>query len=100
MKDLLSSHLLQELYELRSEQPMSTSDQAENWFSMMSSLKVYGAYLELDTDQNGMLSKAELFRYGAGMLTDVFIDRVFEEYQTYRDSDTGEREMDYKTFLD
>jgi Ca2+-binding EF-hand superfamily protein len=34
------------------------------------------------------------------MLSDVFIERVFEEYQTYRDSETCEREMDYKTFLD
>merc|ERR1711972_970192 len=67
---------------------------------MQSALKVYGAYLELDVDQNGMLSKNELSRFGSGMLTDVFIDRVFEEYQTYRDSETGEREMDYKTFLD
>merc|ERR1711972_792356 len=67
---------------------------------MQSALKVYGAYLELDVDQNGMLSKTELSRYGHGMLTSVFIDRVFDEYQTYRDSETGEREMDYKTFLD
>eukprot|EP00933_Yihiella_yeosuensis_P025063 TRINITY_DN19436_c0_g1_i1.p1 TRINITY_DN19436_c0_g1~~TRINITY_DN19436_c0_g1_i1.p1 ORF type:complete len:185 (+),score=45.83 TRINITY_DN19436_c0_g1_i1:60-614(+) len=67
---------------------------------MQSALKVYGAYLFLDVDQNGMLSKNELTRFGNGMLTDVFIDRVFEEYQTYRDSETGEREMDYKTFLD
>lgn len=41
-----------------------------------------------------MLSRGELSRFGSGMLTDVFIDRVFEEYQTYRDADTGEREMD------
>merc|ERR1711953_77527 len=28
------------------------------------------------------------------------IDRVFDEIQTYRDAETGEREMDYKAFLD
>mmetsp|Transcript_8549 Transcript_8549/g.22061 ORF Transcript_8549/g.22061 Transcript_8549/m.22061 type:complete len:185 (-) Transcript_8549:146-700(-) len=67
---------------------------------MQSALKVYGAYLELDVDQNGMLSKNELSRFGSGMLTDVFIDRVFDEIQTYRDAETGEREMDYKAFLD
>jgi hypothetical protein len=40
-----------------------------------------------------MLKKAELARYSPG-LTGIFIDRIFEEYQTF------EGEMDYKTFLD
>lgn len=40
-----------------------------------------------------MLKKAELARYAPG-LTQMFIDRVFEEFQTF------EGEMDYKTFLD
>merc|ERR1711920_252061 len=92
--------ILPELYELRQEQPLEASEAASNWFSMQQALKVYWAYLDLDVDQNGMLSKSELSHFGSGMLTDVFIDRVFEEYQTYRDNDTGEREMDYKTFLD
>ncbi|CAK9100514.1 Serine/threonine-protein phosphatase 2A regulatory subunit B'' subunit gamma [Durusdinium trenchii] len=98
IRDLLSSPILPELYELRQEHPLG--DAEHNWFSMQSALKVYGAYLFLDNDQNGMLSRNELARFGSGMLTDVFIDRVFEEYQTYRDAETGEREMDYKTFLD
>jgi serine/threonine-protein phosphatase 2A regulatory subunit B'' len=100
IRDLLTSSILPELYELRQEQPLGANEAENNWFSMTSALKVYGAYLELDVDQNGMLSKKELSRFGSGMLTDVFIDRVFEEYQTYLDSETGEREMDYKTFLD
>eukprot|EP00929_Paragymnodinium_shiwhaense_P113874 TRINITY_DN82168_c0_g1_i1.p1 TRINITY_DN82168_c0_g1~~TRINITY_DN82168_c0_g1_i1.p1 ORF type:complete len:475 (+),score=139.99 TRINITY_DN82168_c0_g1_i1:139-1563(+) len=98
--DLLSSQILPELYELRQEQPLEASEAASNWFSMQSALRVYGAYLELDADQNGMLSKNELARFGSGMLSDVFIDRVFEEIQTYRDAETGTREMDYKAFLD
>jgi len=98
--DLLSSNILSELYEQRQEQPLEASEAASNWFSMQSALKVYGAYLELDVNQNGMLSKHELSRFGSGMLTDVFIDRVFDEIQTYRDAETGEREMDYKAFLD
>ena len=40
-----------------------------------------------------MLKKTELARYSPG-LTGIFIDRIFEEYQTF------EGEMDYKTFLD
>merc|ERR1719311_1898109 len=100
IRDLLSSQILPELYELRQEQPLEASEAASNWFSVQSALKVYGAYLELDVHQNGMLSKSELGRFGSCMLTEVFIERVFEEYQTYRDTETGEREMDYKTFLD
>ena len=64
-----------------------------NWFSVQSSLRVYDTYLRLDQDKNGMLKKQELARYSPG-LTNIFIDRVFEEYQTY------EGEMDYKNFLD
>lgn len=99
MRDLLSSQSLLDLYELRQEL-MDPSEASSNWFSSQSALKVYGAYLDLDVSQNGMLSKTELLRYGNGMLTDVFVDRVFEEYQTYCDGETGECEMDYKTFLD
>jgi serine/threonine-protein phosphatase 2A regulatory subunit B'' len=40
-----------------------------------------------------MLKKYELANYSKG-LTKIFIDRIFEEYQTF------EGEMDYKTFLD
>lgn len=98
IREMLLSSILTELYELRQEQPLEEPER--NWFSMDSATRVYGAYLELDTDQNGMLSKTELKNYGSAMLTDVFIDRVFEEYQTYRDAETGKREMDYKTFLD
>lgn len=99
IRDLLSSPILPEMYELRQEQPAGEESE-QNWFSMKSALKVYGLYLYLDVDQNGMLSKNELNRYHTAMLSDVFIDRVFEEYQTYRDAETGECEMDYKTFLD
>jgi len=100
IRDLLSSQIIIELYELRQEDPLDAFEAESNWFSMQSALKVYGDYLELDADQNGMLSKEELSHYGSGMLTNVFIDRVFEEYQTYKDSETGAREVDYKTFLD
>jgi len=42
-------------------------------------MKVYEKYLKLDIDHNGLLSKKELSNYSWG-LTDIFIDRVFEEY--------------------
>ena len=56
-------------------------------------MKVYEKYLKLDIDHNGLLKKAELQKYQWG-LTNIFIDRVYEECQTF------EGEMDYKTFLD
>eukprot|EP00913_Durusdinium_trenchii_P021581 g20279.t1 len=95
IRDLLSSPILPELYELRQEHPLG--DAEHNWFSMQSALKVYDAYLFLDNDQNGMLSRNELARFGSGMLTDVFIDRP--------DSNgtiplLRHRIQDYKTFLD
>jgi len=37
--------------------------QESNWFSAPSALRVYGQYLNLDQDHNGMLSKEELSRY-------------------------------------
>lgn len=41
-------------------------------------MKVYEKYLKLDSDHNGLLKKSELSKYSWG-LTDIFIDRVFEE---------------------
>lgn len=62
-------------------------------FSEQSALRVYEKYIKLDSDHNGLLKKTELAKYSWGF-TKVFIDRVFEEYQTF------EGEMDYKIFLD
>lgn len=56
-------------------------------------MRVYEKYLKLDIDHNGLLKKTELIKYNSG-LTSIFVDRIFEEYQTF------EGEMDYKTFLD
>ena len=41
-----------------------------------------------------MLSMEELSRFGAGTLTKIFIERVYQECLTY------DGEMDYKTYLD
>jgi hypothetical protein len=40
-------------------------------------------YLELDSDQNGMLGLSELRNYNGGSLTEVFCNRVFQECHTY-----------------
>ncbi|XP_050404176.1 serine/threonine-protein phosphatase 2A regulatory subunit B'' subunit gamma [Patella vulgata] len=91
--DILTCSFLDDFLELRDEE-LSKEFQESNWFSAPSALRVYGQYLNLDKDRNGMLSKEELARYGTGTLTDVFLDRVFQECLTY------EGEMDYKAYLD
>ena len=59
IKDMLTSPILAELYELKS--PTMNLDEAlGNWFSVQSSLRVYDNYLRLDADRNGMLKKEEV----------------------------------------
>eukprot|EP01027_Heterolobosea_sp_BB2_P015721 GEZU01022494.1.p2 GENE.GEZU01022494.1~~GEZU01022494.1.p2 ORF type:complete len:228 (-),score=71.73 GEZU01022494.1:753-1436(-) len=88
----MESPVLEELLEVQNMNPGEEND--NNWFSAGSVTRVYSLWLQLDTNQNRMLSKNELARYTGASLTDVFLDRVFEECNTY------EGEMDYKTFLD
>ncbi|GLV36278.1 Leukocyte-antigen-related-like [Carabus blaptoides fortunei] len=93
IQDILACSFLDDLLELRDED-LPKDLQEQNWFSAPSALRVYGQYLNLDRDHNGMLSKEELSGYGTGTLTGVFLDRVFQECLTY------DGEMDYKTYLD
>lgn len=93
IRDILTCSFLDDLLELRDEE-IPKDAQEMNWFSAPSALSVYGHYLNLDKDHNGMLSKKELIGYGSGTLTPIFLDRVFAECLTY------DGEMDYKTYLD
>lgn len=56
--------------------------------------KLYDTYLEMDSDENGLLSVAELYRYPNGLLTPGFVQKVFQEHQTFAN------EMDFKGYLD
>ncbi len=92
--DILASGFLDDLLELRDAPPPTPrsqdgetprSDEGEanskleqNWFSAANALRVYGQYLNLDTDRNGMLSRTELKQYGSALLTDTFVERVFQ----------------------
>lgn len=67
---------------------------AVNWFAASSAVRVYAQYLDLDADQNGLLSPAELARACGGTLTPSFIARVFAISNTYGG------EMDFKAYLD
>ncbi|KAL3287791.1 hypothetical protein HHI36_002254 [Cryptolaemus montrouzieri] len=91
--DILACSFLDDLLELRDE-TLSKELLEQNWFSVSSAMRIYGHYLNLDRDHNGMLSKLELANYGSGTLTQPFLDRVFQTLLTYGG------EMDYKTYLD
>ena len=93
IQDILASSFLDELLELRDED-LPKELQYSNWFSATSALRVYGQYLALDRDHNGMLDIGELSHYGKGTLTQVFLQQLFQECLTY------EGEMDYKAYLD
>ncbi|KAL5464138.1 hypothetical protein EMCRGX_G033105 [Ephydatia muelleri] len=93
IQDILACGFLDDLLELRDEDT-AEGDHLNNWFSAHSAHKVYGQYIKLDDDHNGMLNRRELLGYGLGTLTKPFIDRVFQECLTYGG------EVDYKTYLD
>ena len=93
IQDILASSFLDELLELREEE-LPKEAQFSNWYSATSALRVYGQYLALDRDHNGMLSIEELSHYAKGTLTHVFLKQLFQECLTY------EGEMDYKAYLD
>ncbi|RLM99595.1 phosphatase subunit g4-1 [Panicum miliaceum] len=103
IKKVLLSNCLQELMELHqeSEEEVTDTEQAENWFSLTSAQRICDIFLALDKDQNGTLSKQELKEYADGTLTEIFIERVFDEH--VRRSKVGggnSREMDFESFLD
>ncbi|XP_065196264.1 serine/threonine-protein phosphatase 2A regulatory subunit B'' subunit gamma-like isoform X3 [Sycon ciliatum] len=90
VQDIMSCKFLDELLQLRDDK-LTADQQRCNWFSAPHALRVYGQYLALDLDHNGMLSKQELMGYGTGTLSPVFVDRVFDECLTYE----GEMNLGY-----
>jgi len=53
---------------------------AKNWFSVHSAQRVHHAFVGLDTDMDGLLSKEEFACFGDGGLTGLFVDRIFEAH--------------------
>ncbi|KFK26097.1 hypothetical protein AALP_AA8G202400 [Arabis alpina] len=115
IKKILLSNCLQELMELHqeSEEEVTDTEQAENWFSLTSAQRICDMFLALDKDMSGSLCKQELKEYADGTLTDIFIERVFDEH-VRRGKSSGKssssnsrekpqefsREMDFDSFLD
>ena len=65
---MLASPVTHELLELR-RRDVAPEELRHNWFTLPYAEMLYANYLELDTDQNGLLSAAELSRYRGGGLT-------------------------------
>ncbi|KAI8812582.1 hypothetical protein BJ742DRAFT_25243 [Cladochytrium replicatum] len=89
---IVLSPIMTELMSLKDE-PLSPTSISANWFSSVSTFRLYYQFLELDSDKSGLLDQAELSEYCPTM-TSVFIDRVFQEHQTFRG------QMDFGNFLD
>ena len=91
INDIVTSNILAEFLDL--EKVTSKKEMGYNWFSLFNFSRIYRKYVLLDKDKNGLLSKKELIKYSPG-LTQIFIDRIFEEYQKYDNA------IDFKQFID
>ncbi|CAM6103845.1 unnamed protein product [Calypogeia fissa] len=105
IKKVLLSNCLAELMELHQENDDEGQeiDSSDNWFSLSSAQRICDMFLALDKDLNGTLNKQELQAYSDGTLTEIFIERVFDEH--VRRGRVGlsagkAREMDFDSFLD
>ncbi|XP_071705096.1 probable serine/threonine-protein phosphatase 2A regulatory subunit B'' subunit TON2 [Rutidosis leptorrhynchoides] len=105
IKKILLSNCLQELMELHQEfdgeGTGTETEQTENWFSLASAQRICDIFLDLDKDANGTLSKEELQGYADATLTDIFIERAFDEHVRHGKTVIGlPWEMDFESFLD
>ncbi|KAM0988322.1 hypothetical protein ACFX13_012517 [Malus domestica] len=102
IKKVLLSNCLQELMELHqeSEEEVTDNEQAENWFSLTSAQRICDMFIALDKDSSQSLSKQELREYADGTLTEIIIERVFDEHVQRGKSGGSSREMDFDSFLD
>ncbi|TQD80042.1 hypothetical protein C1H46_034415 [Malus baccata] len=102
IKKVLLSNCLQELMELHqeTEEEVTDNEQAENWFSLTSAQRICDMFIALDKDSSGSLSKQELREYADGTLTEIIIERVFDEHVRRGKSGGSSREMDFDSFLD
>eukprot|EP01036_Dinobryon_divergens_P031956 gene31956-41453_t len=114
LKKLAHSTVMQELQHLlraarKAREDNDNSDfsyaTANSWFSGNNALRIYSYFLELDKDQNGMLSIEEMRNFSglpstdpesssSIQFTETAIRRLFDEYVIFQPS-----EMDYKGFV-
>ena len=92
INEVVTSDVINEFLEMGDDR-LTPQELAANWFSEDNFRRIYRKYLELDHSNTGLLTKADLKRYSPG-LTDIFVERIFEEYQKYNNI------IDFKQFID
>ena len=93
VQKLLLSDIMGEFNELH-EEDLHPNYEQSNWFSVPFVTRIHRIYIELDEDNNGLLSRQEFKRFDDGSLTEQFVKRMFQVYTTYNG------EIDYKQYLD
>lgn len=93
IKDILTSPILAELYDLRTEK--SNEEFLNNWFSLQNAQRIIELYNKLDEDKNGTLSVSEIAKF-QWSLTDLFLKRVMEQH-CFADS---KFEMNFELFVE
>lgn len=82
-----TSHVMSELHllrELTGTDDMSMRRLVENWFSVQKSRWLYSMFLELDADEDGLLSADDFARVPVCRLSPLFVARLFEGDTTAR----------------
>ena len=92
IKDILTSPILAELYDLRSEK--SDEEFLSNWFSLQNARKIIELFNRLDENKDGLLDLNELSKFQWG-LTPLFLQRVLDQYTS---SENGHK-LDFKGFV-
>lgn len=90
IKTLLQSDILAEFFELQAEELLPRYAES-NWFALPFVTRIHSEYLQLDYDGNGLLSKSEFREVNNYSLSEIYVDRLFQENITYGG------EIDYKT---
>ncbi|KAG1658634.1 hypothetical protein FOA52_007568 [Chlamydomonas sp. UWO 241] len=92
IRDLLSSHTLGELSDLKI--PNQTEDQMlGTWFSLQSTMRVHNTFMRLDETSRGVLNIAEFSQISGNTMSPLFLERIFEEHVVTRRGQAGTRDM-------
>jgi len=103
VRDLVTSHVLHELHELKSPSALD-AQLISNWFSLQSTKRVHHTFQALGGDMRGKLSRSEFSQISSGTMSPLFINRIFEEHVMKLVPMGGRRprrdEMDLVAFTD